>query len=161
MKFNRKVPRMLLLLFIILCIAERALGQKSFVVSFQSKQNGVDSATIDEWIELANKMPSTKEFTACNWIKPRYFNTDIAINLWSYCTIGTAGDPMVCIQMFLHSRGETAHREVVVYGEIEREYIYSNLGMNVKAFSHRSWAHLCWSLSSITGQSKYLSLIHI
>ena len=154
MTSNSKVMRMVLL-FTILYARKIVFGKKSFIASFQSKRYGVDSASIDEWIDFSNKMPSTKEFTACNWIKPKYFNKEIAVNLWSYCTIETVGATMECLQMFLQARDETAQKELMVIGEIKRKNKYTKFVRNVQTFYHRSWAHFCWSLSSITGQSKF------
>lgn len=144
------------LLFIILYTATRVVFcQPSFVVSFQSKADWVHSASTAEWIELSNDMTSTKQFTACKWIKPRYFNIDISVNLWSYCTIETLDATLYCVQMWLESKVESASRNISVYGEIKRRHNYAKYGIAINSFRHRSWAHLCWSLSSIFGVSKF------
>ena len=97
------------------------LSHKSFVISFNSRSNGAVSPANNEWIEFTNEITSSKEFTACHWTKAKYFNKDIAINLWSYCTIENAGNAMKCIQTLFHSIKTSANRNVAAFGYIELE----------------------------------------
>ena len=143
------------LLALVIFSGKMASYKRSFAVSFEYGKAGSDAVSTNEWIEFSNKIPASKEFTACQWIKPHYFNKNIAINLWSYCTIQTVGDAMQCIQMYLQPTTQSANRDLVVVGEMKLEGSIRRFQMDVKSFSHRVWAHFCWSVSSLTKEGKF------
>lgn len=62
---------------------------------------------------------------------------------------------MRCVQMFLQPTLKSGYRDLVVIGEIQWQNGYNVFKMDVKPFFHRSWAHLCWSFSSLSGESKF------
>ena len=155
MKLNFKIIGIFVAILIIICKGKAASVKKSFIVSFQSGKLGTDSVSADEWIEFSNTIHASKQFTSCQWIKPQYFNKNIAVMLWSYCTIQTDNDTMKCVQMFLQATIKSAKRDLVARGEIQWGKDYTVFDMDLKPFSHRSWAHLCWSLSTVTGENKF------
>ena len=150
-----KIIEIILLALFVPC--ENVSGHNTFVVTFQAMENSAVSPSYNEWIEFSNKIPSSKEFTACQWIKTKFFNkdTDVSISLWAYCTIDKENHPMTCLQTFLHGNIKTASRDVFAagyipwVGGIETRYI------EVNSFFHRRWVHFCWSVSSVTGESKF------
>lgn len=153
MKVRWKIFKIVLVT--LFCNGKDISCKNTFVVSFQSGNNGGDSASTDEWIEFLSTVPSSKEFTACQWIKPKYINLSLGVNLWSYCTMETVDDTMKCLQMWLDITKESAGRDLTVNGWFPWKNEYKTLSMDVKPFLHRSWAHFCWSLSSISGEGKF------
>ena len=125
----------------------------SFFVSFQSNIKSA-SPSNNQWIELINPILPSKELTICLWFKAQYFNIDVAINLWSYCTVKSKGDEMRCLQTWLSPLKESANKDVVVKMRVPWDEEMQEFSMKVRSFIHRSWAHFCWSLSSITGIGK-------
>ena len=92
--------------------------EKSFMVSFQKDLIVPDLASNDVWIEYKNKIIPTKEFTACHWIKIRYFNLKYAACLWSYCILETKDTKMKCLRLCINGVMSTANRNVVLLGQI-------------------------------------------
>ena len=148
------MPMQLVFYVIYLLAVEYALCHKTFVVSFQAQKNGIQSPSLDEWIEYSNDLSSTNEFTVCHWIKPSFFNDDTSASTGSYCIIQAEKDKMKCIQTYFMADPESANRDVIFYGEIFWDNKNALLSKHVKPFRHRSWAHFCWSFSSISGQSR-------
>ena len=131
--------------------------RRSFTVSFQKETNGPVSAISNSWIELSEKMPQAKEFTMCHWLKIRFHNLDIAACLWSYCTIENVGETMKCLQVCLHAIKESANRNLRIEGEIPLQTYRQTQRVTkpLKSYRHRTWTHLCWSFSAITGRSVF------
>ena len=142
-------------LFIILFGTKSMACEQSFIVSFQSKSNGAASPSDNEWVEFVNEMPSSNAFTACLWIKTRFFNTNTAVNLWSYCTIAKNEDKMECLQVFLKGDPTTANRNVIINGYIPNKPTYDKFKVKLHSFLHRTWIHFCWSFSSASGRNKF------
>ena len=111
MKIN---SNLILVFFIWIYQHESVICQTTFMIPFQPLVKGSFSPSIDEWIEFTNQISPSKEFTACHWIRPKYFNKRIAINLWSYCTLAREGDLMGCLQIGLHGSQKTANRDVEI-----------------------------------------------
>ncbi len=76
-----------IVLLLLFYASKNVSSHKSFIIPFQSLITGTDSPSTDEWIEFTNQVPNSKELTACHWIRTKYFNKYIPVNLWSYCTI--------------------------------------------------------------------------
>ena len=144
---------LLLMLFIQIQIT---WSHETFVVSFQSHTNGAVSANSREWIEFFTSMSSSKEFTACFWIWTKYFNFNIAVNLWSYCTIEKLGDTMTCLQMRLMNTRKSAHRDVRVEFKMKKANYINHIftKIDVHSFLHRTWVHFCSSVSTVTEEIK-------
>ena len=133
-------------------------GQTYFMASFQT--NLLSSSEPDEnvWIEFLDEIPPSKQFTICHWINIKFFNNGIAAHLWSYCTVEKQDSAMKCLQMSLKEIKDTASRNLQISAEIP---IKKGAGLidwtfvPLKSYHHRTWNHLCWSLSTITGSSKF------
>ena len=130
-------------------------GFETFVVSFQPYVNSSLSPSIDAWMRYKNEIPSFDEFTACHWIKVRYFSRDIAFVPWSYCFQQNENSEMSCIQLFFKNKKSTANRHLRVYGYFPWS---RRTGMRVAAdlvpYAHRTWFHFCWSFSTVSRKSK-------
>ena len=141
MKFTVKVIRWVL--FILFCTQKTALSHKTFVATFQSEIDWVIGPSTDEWIEFLPDIPPIKEFTACHWMKTKYFNRDVSVNLWSYCTVDTIDDTMKCLQIFFRNIQKSANRDLLVQAWVPRGRAYKLSTMDVAPFLHRSWIHFC------------------
>ena len=110
MMFPNKIKQLILLMFY---YQVRSIScHETFFVPFQSKSGGALSPSINEWIEFPNPIASSAEFTACQWIKTKYFNMNVAVMLWSYCIVQTMGE-MRCIQMYLQPLQNSANRDLI------------------------------------------------
>ena len=145
------------LLCILLQEAYVAFGRKTFVTSFQTNIKDNTLATADVWIEFSSQIPRAREFTVCHWIKIKFYNSDIAACLWSYCTVEKLGHKMECLQVCMKSAYHTMNRNLSFERGIKLRHQdkvdYKNI--ELKYYHHRTWTHLCWSYSSLTGNSKY------
>ena len=142
---------------ILLYLNGSAIGMQSFVALFQTDIVGSQSAKSDVWIEFNKNITSANEFTVCHWIKIRFYNTDSAACLWSYCTIQNLGQGMECLQVCMNADIQTANRDLFLSGNIKLKR-YSDIKSMIRMldhYQHRTWTHLCWSFSSNTGIRKY------
>ena len=130
-------------------------AENSFIASFQSDINGPISAASNVWFEYKNKISPTKEFTICHWIRIKFFNFKYSACLWSYCTEKNEGDKMKCLRLCINGARTTANREVVLLGQIASNQGTKYASNVVKKSIHRTWAHICWSFSSVDGESKF------
>ena len=137
-------------------LANTASGRKTFVASFQTKIKDNSLANENVWVEFSGKIPRSKEFTVCHWIKIKFHNSDIAACLWSYCTIESAGQNMECLQVCMESASRTQNRILRFVGYINQNSYkdYYAIEAELNYYRHRTWAHLCWSYSAQTGESK-------
>ena len=145
------------ILVLYFCLLNPVFGKQGFVTSFQPEIEGSFSAATDAWIMFPKPIPLVKEFTICHWINIKFFNTDIAACLWSYCTIEKIGDKMKCLQVCLYGISNTANRNLRIEGQI---YLQGHSGLSfpsrsLNSYQHRTWTHLCWSFSAISGFSKF------
>ena len=133
------------------------LATKSFILSFQESGGW----STEEWAKYKGKLPLMKEFTSCHWEKIRFFSADV-MTVWSYCTAqNDSGINMTCTNLEVRSNPATAGRQVIVSGWLQGGQAY--VEANVDSFRHRTWNHMCWSYSSITGAHKFFyngKLIH-
>ena len=128
---------------------------KTFQVPFQTKYNGNKPASINEWIELdSNSIQSVREFTACNWIRQRYFNKRISLNLWTYCTIYSKDSEMECAAAYLESSFKSAFRDLIFHFDLILNNTSIHTTYDIDQFAHRKWVHLCLSFSSIDGDQR-------
>ena len=125
-------------------------GEKTFAASFQANITGAHTASSTTWAHFAKPMKGSREFTACHWIQVKFFNRDIAACLWSYCTIENKDDQMECVQMSLHGVVDTANRNLEIHAHMSHWTIIA-----LESFHHRTWNHLCWSFSVLTGNSTF------
>ena len=133
-----------------------ANGQKTVIASFQSNLDSSSDPSENVWLEILNEILPSKEFTICHWINIKFFNRGIAACLWSYCIVENKDDPMECLQLCLQGVLDTVNRNLQFEIRIpsrkgEPEY---RAFVPLKYFHHRTWNHLCWSLSTITGYSR-------
>ena len=144
-------------LLIQLEMADFVFGMQTFTTSFQTDIKGNHLATTDVWIEFSADVPDSKEFTVCHWIKIKFYNSDAAACLWSYCTLENTGQNMECLWMDLYSARHTNNRNLVFERGMklgnEEAYNIRRIGLNY--YRHRAWTHLCWSYSAQTGENKY------
>ena len=134
-----------------------AAAQNHFIAGFQTSSNAFSVPKTNVWLEFKDKIHPSKEFTICHWINIKFFNNGIDACLWSYCTVEKQGDPMECLQLCLWGITNNANRILEVKANIPS--LKGGLKHWAKAplnsYLHRTWNHLCWSLSTITGSSKF------
>ena len=128
---------------------------KTFFIPFQPILTGTFSPSTNEWIEFTNKIPNSKEFTACHWIRTKYFNMDISVMFWQYCTTEFNDDVQECIELYLDKSPKTANRDVVMKAHIRKSNYDEYIGQDVHEFKHRTWTFFCWTASSITMENKF------
>ena len=133
-----------------------ALGEATFVASFQNEIKGSSSPSSNVWVEFQNDIPHSKEFTVCNWIKIQFFNSDYIGCLWSYCTLELASPQMECVQICIDGVYNTAFRNLKLKGYLNLKSYrgLKSITQNLNSYRHRTWTHICWSLSTATGESK-------
>ena len=145
-----KLLQKYLVIFVILFVLRKrryscVSTEKTFSISLQSNE----ILTTDEWALYNDRIPKLTEFTICHWDKIRYFSRDIN-TLWTYCYIKSKSSSLYCIQMEYSLILSTANRHArltVFHGDIM-------LSGEIIPFNHRSWNHICWGYSSITGSNR-------
>ena len=126
------------------------IGQEHFMASFQTGLDSSPKPDKNVWLEFLDEIPPSKEFTICHWINIKFFNSGVAACLWSYCTIENKDDKMECVQMSLHGVVDTANRNLEIHAHMNHWTIIA-----LESFHHRTWNHLCWSFSVLTGNSTF------
>ena len=126
-------------------------AQKTFEVKLQSGRMW----SKDEWVEHNAKVPHLKEFSACHWEKRRYMSTSLD-SIWAYCSVNTSthGD-FKCVQLWSEGNVVTANRNLhyrAWFSGWGDRTLDSSLA--VISYKHRSWNHICWTYSSITGVNR-------
>ena len=121
----------------------------TFVVSFQSSGGW----STDEWVEYDGKIPRLEKFTACHWEKLRHFSSDI-MTVWSYCIADRIDNAnMECTQLYYSGDSTSSSQQVILSGWVGENH--GLLNVVIESYRHRSWNHICWSYSSITGINKF------
>jgi hypothetical protein len=136
------------LIVIFLAVSE---AQKTFIVEFQASGKW----SKDEVVKYRGKLPELKEFTSCHWEKDMYLAVD-STNLWAYCFYELKNDTdWKCVQLYYRGDRNLANREVIFGGYF---YGWTNISIDVylpvKYFRPRTWNHICWTYSSLTGRSE-------
>ena len=133
------------------------IGQKHFMASFQTSLEGTFKPDENVWLEFLNDIHPSKEFTICHWINVKFFNNGVAACLWTYCTIKDQDDPMDCLQLCLDGMLDTANRGMKLLITIPSRKQGSSYKDTIpqESYLHRTWNHLCWTLSTITGAAKF------
>ena len=133
------------------------IGQKYFIASFQTGLEGTFAPDENVWLEFLNEVHPSKEFTICHWINIKFLNSGISACLWSYCTVEKEDDPMECLQLCLDGIWDTANRNMQLLITIpsRNEGQRHKSVLPLKAYHHRTWNHLCWTLSTITEWSTF------
>ena len=128
--------------FLYLLTIKESKGHPTFTVSFQS--NGTWST--DHWMRYNEKIDGVKEeFTVCQWIKLRYFSTDIS-SIWSYCHIKSDSQTLIpCWHLFLEADITSAGRNVNLIGRSPDWYVEAQ----ALPFRHRKWNHICFTYTSV------------
>ena len=121
-----------------------AIGQKSFMASFQSRLDSSSAPSENVWLEILNEIPPSQEFTICHWIDIKIFNNGIAACLWSYCIIENKDDPMQCLQLCLQTILDTAYRNLQFEVKIpsRKGALEYRAFVPLKHYHHRQWNHL-------------------
>ena len=127
----------------------------SFYIPFQPLSTGAFSPSTEEWIEFTNKIPNAKEFTSCQWIRTKYFNMDISVMFWQYCTTQFKDELDECMELYLDKSPKTANRDVVIRAHIRNNKHEEYIGQEVHEFQHRTWTFFCWTASSMTMENKF------
>ena len=143
-------------LFIQLHVGCVVFGEKTFMVSFQTDIRDNTLGTTDVWVEFSREIPRSKEFTVCHWIKIKFYNSENAGCLWSYCTEVKPGDKMDCLQVCMAPAHHTLNRNLMFVREVNLKTGNKvDVGrIEVKNYRHRTWTHVCWSYSAQTGESR-------
>ena len=150
------LPRqVLVILLTAMYIDKEVNGSQTYVVSFQPEIKGSFAATTDSWMEYSAPISSSKEFTVCNWMKIKYFAINIPACTWAYCTIDIKEDKIKCTQMFFEAESATANRNLRFNTKIQLEHGVRYLQKSFDSYHHRTWFHVCWSWSTISGISKF------
>lgn len=147
--------RLLISLIMILYLKQEASCSESYELSFQTEIVGSFEATTDSWIEFSAPISSTKEFTVCHWLKIQYFGFNRAACIWAYCTVANIEEYPKCTQICLDGDLRTANRNLKLNGWIQLEKTKPHFSKPFDNYHHRTWFHLCWSLSTISGISKF------
>ena len=147
-------------LFVFCCLLGKVVSQGTFYIPFQSGTVGAVSPSVDEWIEFPNGLHDSKEVTICHWIRTKFFNIRIAVNLWSYCTIKSKEDTMECTQAMLDQLPSSGYRDVLMRNKWEAERYVEQI-VEVDNFLHRKWIHICLSISSIKNETKFFYNGHL
>ena len=128
------------LAFLCLLAINESEGFPTFIVSFQP--NGTLST--DHWMRYNTKVEGVEdELTVCQWIKLRYFSTDIS-SIWSYCYSGGDSETqMLCWHLFMEANLKSGGRHVNVVGRSPFWYTEAH---SLK-FRHRQWNHICFTYS--------------
>ena len=111
MKMIRSKP-FAYVLFIQLLIAYVAFGKQTFIASFQTDIKDNTLATADVWAEFSVEIPQSKEFTVCHWIYIKFYNSETAACIWSYCTVARPKQKMECLQVCMASDHHTLNRNL-------------------------------------------------
>ena len=126
-------------------------SKSSFAVELQSSGEW----SKDQVIKYQGNIEELKEFTICYWERNKYFSHDSS-TIWSYCFIENKNDTdWKCVQLYYRGNRSLANTEVNFRG-----YFYGwtknsiNIIFPTIAFRHRSWNHVCWSYSSLTGKNR-------
>ena len=150
------LPRqMLVILLTVMYIDKEVSGSQTYTVSFQPEIKGSFAATTDSWMEYSAPISSSKEFTVCNWMKIKYFAINIPACTWAYCTIEIKEDKIKCTQMFFVAESATANRNLIFNAKIQFQHGVRYLKKSFDSYHHRTWFHVCWSWSTISGISKF------
>ena len=149
--------RLVFALFMAVLLGQEASGDESYVISFQSEIEGSFAAGTNSWIELATPISSTKEFTVCNWLKIKFFGRNIAACTWAYCTVPqkNPNERIKCSQICFDADSRTASRNLILTAWIHLEKGQQYFQKLLDNYNHRTWFHLCWSLSTISGISRF------
>ena len=133
------------------------IGQKYFTAGFQSSSSAFSKPDDNVWLEFRGNIHPSKELTVCHWTKIKFFNNGIDACLWSYCTIENQSNPMECLQLCYWGIEDNANRNLEVKISIpSRKGGLKHWAIApLKRYVHRTWHHLCWILSIITGSSKF------
>ena len=133
-----------------------AIGEATCVASFQNEIKGSSSPSSNVWVEFQNDIPHAKEFKVCNWIKIQFFNSDYIGCLWSYCTLEIPSPKMECVQICIDGVYDTAFRNLKLKGYLNLKSYrgLKSVTQSLNSYYHRAWTHICWSLSTETGESK-------
>ena len=144
-------------LFVQLEMANLVSGKQTFMTSFQTDIKDNSLATTDVWVEFSGQIPQSKEFTVCHWIKIKFYNSESAACLWSYCTVESPRQKMECLEVCMLAVHRTLNRNLFFNREIKLNR-HGNVDVKrikLENYRHRTWTHLCWSFSALTGESKY------
>ena len=106
-------------LFIQVLVAYVAFGKQTFIASFQTDIKDNTLATADVWVEFSDRIPRSKEFTVCHWIKIKFYNSESAACLWSYCTVESPGQKMECLEVCMLAVHRTLNRNLFFNREIK------------------------------------------
>ena len=152
------ISRVFIMWLLELIVKRRVIGQHFVTASFQTSLEFSSAPVKNVWLEFLHEIPPSKEFTICHWINIKFFNNGHAACLWSYCTVKKQHDSMKCLQLCLYEMQDTANRDLQLKAWIpSRKEGLKDLGMvtTLYSYQHRTWTHLCWTLSTITGSSKF------
>ena len=145
----------ILILVIRVLPIEKIRGDDSFIISFQQNANGITNPSNSVWIEFSKQITSASSFTSCLWLKAKYFNKNIAIVLWAYCISEGNEEKVDCLQIFLDGDSSTAMRTVVIKAFTPNHPQYDIIHVPLPTYKHRTWGHLCWSFSSVSGENRF------
>ena len=115
-------------------------GDPTFAVSFQP--NGTWST--DHWMRYNYNITGVgSNFTICQWIKIRYFSTDIS-SVWAYCYMKSTSQKQIpCWHLFMEADKNSAGRNINLVARSPFWYVEAQS----LEYRHRQWNHICLTYS--------------
>ena len=115
-------------------------GDPTFAVSFQP--NGTWST--DHWMRYNKNITGVgSNFTICQWIKLRYFSTDIS-SIWAYCYMNSTSQKQIpCWHLFMEADKSSAGRNINLVARSPFWYVEAQS----LEYRHRQWNHICLTYS--------------
>ena len=131
-------------------------SSESFYIPFQPKRSGSFSPSTEQWIEYKHEIPRSQEITACHWIRTKYFNQDIPVFFWSYCTVEVKGDEMECMEVYLENDNiKSANRELIMTAHYKTRNSNIQKHASVLNFQHRTWGFFCLISTSVRDETRF------
>ena len=138
--FCTLIQSLFLIIGICTLLINHCLAHPTFAVSFQP--NGTWST--EHWMRYNKKISGVgSDFTFCQWIRIRYFSTDIS-SIWAYCYLhNDTQTALPCWHLFMEADKNSAGRKVNLVARSPHWYVEAP---SLK-YRHRQWNHICFVYS--------------
>ena len=138
--FCTLIQSLFLIIGICTLLINHCLAHPTFAVSFQP--NGTWST--EHWMRYNKKISGVgSDFTFCQWIKIRYFSTDIS-SIWAYCYLhNDTQTALPCWHLFMEADKNSAGRKVNLVARSPHWYVEAPS----LQYRHRQWNHICFVYS--------------
>ena len=146
----------ILLPIIVSCICQEVCSVNSFYISFQPQSLGATSPSNKQWIEFQTEFSDTKELTNCQWIRTKYFNLKVAVQLWSYCILESLDGKLICLVLRLRDLPKSGNRDLKMILSIDEDNkMMKSFEVDVNNFFHRTWVNFCVTMSTIEDKTSF------